>query len=90
MGEEGGGAVGRPRHLKQDEEDKLIEYVVAGRHTQTQLFDLVADPHETTNLAGDPAHADTLARLRGELKRWQTDYADTSEQGQAFWGAYEG
>ncbi len=73
-----------------DRQHKLIEYVVAGRHTQTQLFDLVADPHETTNLAGDPAHADTLARLRGELKRWQTDYADTSEQGQAFWGAYEG
>ncbi len=31
VGEEGGGAVGRPRHLKPEEEDKLIEYVEALR-----------------------------------------------------------
>ena len=69
---------------------KLIEYVVGGRHTQTQLFDLVDDPYETVNLADEPAHADTLGRLRQELRRWQTDYADTQEQGQYFWGAYTG
>ncbi|MEZ6129018.1 MAG: sulfatase-like hydrolase/transferase [Planctomycetaceae bacterium] len=32
-----------------------------------QLFDLSADPHETTNLATDPAHADTLLDLRRRL-----------------------
>lgn len=69
---------------------KLIEYVVGGRHTQTQLFDLVDDPYETVNLADEPAHADTLARLRQELRGWQTDYADAQEQGQCFWGAYTG
>ena len=31
------------------------------------LYDLEADPHETRNLAGDPAHAETLARLRQRL-----------------------
>ena len=29
-----------------------------------QLFDLESDPHELVNLAGDPAFAETLARLK--------------------------
>lgn len=33
------------------------------------LYDLESDPHETRNLAGDPAHAETLARLRGLLQQ---------------------
>ncbi|MEA2146575.1 MAG: choline-sulfatase [Solirubrobacteraceae bacterium] len=34
-----------------------------------QLYDLERDPHELSNLAGDPAHADVVARLRRELDR---------------------
>ena len=67
-----------------DRQYKLIEYVVGGKHVRTQLFDLVNDPRETVNLANTPAHAETLARLRGELKKWQTAYGDTQDQGQAF------
>jgi arylsulfatase A-like enzyme len=49
---------------------KLIEYFVDGdRHTQ--LFDVAADPAETTDLSGDPGHADTLADLRAELAGWR-------------------
>jgi arylsulfatase A-like enzyme len=40
------------------------------------LFDLVFDPHEANNLAGDPAHADVLADMRGRLARWMTDTND--------------
>jgi arylsulfatase A-like enzyme len=29
-----------------------------------QLFDLETDPHETTNLAGRPEHAEVLRRMR--------------------------
>ena len=68
---------------------KLIEYVVGGKHVQTQLFDLVNDPRETINLADTKEHSETLARLRRELKKWQTEYGDTQEQGQAFWDVYE-
>jgi choline-sulfatase len=42
-----------------------------------QLFDLDADPFELTNLAGDPDHADTLARLRAAADaRWDLDAFD--------------
>ena len=35
-----------------------------------QLFDTLADPWETKDLAGDPAHAAKLAELRAECDRW--------------------
>ena len=43
-----------------------------------QLFHLVDDPHELTNLATDPAHADTLNRFRAlAADRWDLDRFDT-------------
>jgi N-sulfoglucosamine sulfohydrolase len=41
-----------------------------------ELYDLEKDPHELKNLAGDPAHADTLKDLRGRLKAWQEQTRD--------------
>jgi hypothetical protein len=34
------------------------------------LFDLVHDPWERTNLAGDPTSASVRDALRGRLERW--------------------
>ena len=57
-----------------DERWKLIRYPQVDR---TQLFDLAADPHELTNLANQPAHAATLARLRARLEAESKRLGDT-------------
>jgi N-sulfoglucosamine sulfohydrolase len=41
-----------------------------------QLYDLLFDPNEAKNLAGDPAYADVLAGLRARLEQWMTDTDD--------------
>ncbi|MHC4985242.1 MAG: sulfatase-like hydrolase/transferase [Planctomycetota bacterium] len=76
--------------MVKDRRHKLIEYVVDGRHTQTQLFDLQADPWEMTNLAENPEHAEVMAGLRAELVRYRDDWDDTATPwGQTFWAGYE-
>jgi len=57
-----------------------------------QLFDLDADPHELTNLAGDPAHAGTLAQLQAKAEnRWDLERfdADVRESQARRWVVYE-
>ncbi|HEV7279651.1 MAG TPA: sulfatase [Pirellulaceae bacterium] len=41
------------------------------------LYDVVADPHQLTNLASDPAHAETLEKLRGVQQAWARETGDT-------------
>jgi arylsulfatase A-like enzyme len=41
-----------------------------------QLYDLILDPNEANNLAGDPAHADVLDELRTRLQGWMVQTAD--------------
>jgi arylsulfatase A-like enzyme len=66
---------------------KLIEYVVNGRHTMTQVFDVQADPLETKNLDGDAQLVETLRR---ELFRQRDAWDDrASTWGQTFWSAFE-
>jgi arylsulfatase A-like enzyme len=44
-----------------------------------ELYDRGTDPWELTNLADDPAHAQTLGELRGVLDNW---IRETNDQGQ--------
>ncbi len=44
-----------------------------------ELYDCEADPHETSNLATDPLHLDTLQRLRTECDRWLDEVGDLGE-----------
>jgi arylsulfatase A-like enzyme len=65
---------------------KLIEYVVNGQHTMTQVFDVLADPLETRNLADDAA---LVEMLRRQLFRLRDDWDDrASPWGQTFWTAF--
>lgn len=74
-----------------DSQFKLIEYVMDGKHTQSQLFDLANDPWEQTNLIADPNYAEKVAELRQELVRYSVDWNDReSEWGQTFWAGMEG
>jgi uncharacterized sulfatase len=42
-----------------------------------ELFDTESDPHEVVNLADRPEHAETLARMRAALERWQDEVGDS-------------
>lgn len=44
--------------------------------TREELYDLIADPHELTNLAGDPPHRPTTAELRRRVEEWMRDTND--------------
>jgi len=53
---------------------KLLRYTQINK---TQLFDLRKDPHETENLADDPAHADRVKQLMALMAKQQRLFGDT-------------
>jgi arylsulfatase A-like enzyme len=55
---------------------KLIYY---WKKDAWEMFDLVADPTEQRNLAGDPAHSAKLAELKAELARVKAAVKDNDE-----------
>ena len=46
-------------------EEAWIPAIKNGRYTNYQLFDLEADPNQTTNIAGD--HPELLGKLKDQL-----------------------
>jgi arylsulfatase A-like enzyme len=73
-----------------DDRYKLVEYVVDGVHSQTQLFDLQDDPWELTNLADTPEHQQTRDRLRGLLADYRDTWDDNRDDlGAIFWRSCE-
>jgi uncharacterized sulfatase len=44
-----------------------------------ELYDLFSDPHEQTNLAADPQHAEKLAALRVDLDAWMKAQGDQQQ-----------
>jgi N-sulfoglucosamine sulfohydrolase len=51
------------------------------RVDREQLYDLVLDPAEGRNLAGDPAHAEVLSELQERLTEWMRETDDPLLQG---------
>lgn len=47
-----------------------VSQFLAPRKSLEELYDVEQDPHELTNLAEDPAFAETLTRLRNEHLNW--------------------
>jgi arylsulfatase A-like enzyme len=61
--------------------DELQEKLLfAPTRPEEELYDLQADPFETRNLAGDPAHQKTLEDLRARLARWEKETNDQGRQ----------
>jgi arylsulfatase A-like enzyme len=57
--------------------DLLLAHGWADRQiAPEQLYDLLFDPNEASNLATDPAHAATLEDLRGRLDAWMRETDD--------------
>ena len=50
--------------------------VYASGDVRESLVDLVEDPGEMHNLAGDPAHAATLEGMRARLAAWMAETGD--------------
>lgn len=46
------------------------------RKPMEELYDVVADPHQLHNLAGEPRHAAALHKYRAECGRWMTATGD--------------
>jgi hypothetical protein len=45
-----------------------------------ELYDLAADPHELTNLAGDPSQSETLEIMRRRLSEWEQETGDRGRE----------
>lgn len=59
-----------------DELTPLQRSVLAPGRAAEELYDLVADPHETTDLAGSAEHGEALRRLRAALDEWSAEHPD--------------
>ena len=58
---------------------ELLRQLCMGDAPKEELYDLDADPWAVKNLVNDPAHAETLAKMRAEMKHWRTCTKDTDE-----------
>jgi len=56
---------------------KLIDYYRVG---EWELFDLMEDPHELHSVYNDPAYAEVVKELKGELARLQKQLDDTDPE----------
>jgi arylsulfatase A-like enzyme len=60
----------------------LMSYGWADRDVAfEQLYDLVFDPNEAANVAGDPRYAEALSELRGRLQTWMEETDDPLRHG---------
>jgi arylsulfatase A-like enzyme len=66
----------RELHAAKKLDDLQERLLFAPTRPAEELYDLTADPHETTNLAADPKHQDMLAQMRKRLADWEERTGD--------------
>ena len=66
----------RAKGLRRSILTPLQRTLVAPTKPEEELYDLLEDPHETRNLAGERGHEEILARFRGALDGWQEAFGD--------------
>ncbi len=65
------------RRLQEKHTEGRFQDFLAPTKPEEELYDLDADPDEFTNLADDPAHEETLIRLRSALADWMLETRDS-------------
>lgn len=60
---------------------KLVHFAAPPEIAPPMLFDLRADPHQTTNLAADPTYASVLVGLYETMLRWRVEHLDRTLTG---------
>jgi len=66
------------------------KYVYRHSYGPDELFDLVEDPDERNNLAGDEQYAERMAELKARMDEWFARYVIPSRDGLAQDGTQEG
>lgn len=56
--------------------DAVQQLVTRNVRPSEELYDIESDPHEIKNLAGDPAYAQRLAKMRAMLDDWMEETKD--------------
>lgn len=68
---------------------KLIEYVIGGKHTHTQLFNLENDPNEIENLENDSKYNNIIEDLRNKMVFYRDDWEETKTHwGKFYWEGF--
>jgi N-sulfoglucosamine sulfohydrolase len=70
-------------HRKDAGMESFVEFAW-GKRPAEELYDMAKDPHQTKNVAADPAYAGTLAKLREQLMDELKDNDDPRLAGDAF------
>lgn len=67
-----------PVHMIRTAEWKYVHRYPYGKH---ELFHLLEDPGETTNLYGEPEYEETILGLKGRMEKWFQEYTNPELDG---------